>query len=89
MVKILPSNTGDVGLIPGRGAKIPHASRPKFQNIKKKKRKEKYCNKFSKALKNGPCPKKKKNLKKKNYKSSGTLRTESQSSNYGEELSDG
>ena len=59
MVKILPSNTGDVGLIPGRGAKIPHASRPKFQNRKKKKRKEKYCNKFSKALKNGPCPKKK------------------------------
>ena len=65
MVKILSSNTGDVGLIPGRGAKIPHASWPKFQNIKKKKRKEKYCNKFSKALKNGPGPKKKKkNLKK-------------------------
>ena len=29
---------GCVGSIPGRGAKIPHASRPKNQNIKKKKR---------------------------------------------------
>ena len=25
MVKNLPSNAGDVGLIPGRGTKIPHA----------------------------------------------------------------
>ena len=27
MVKIPPSNTGDVGSIPGRGTKIPHAAR--------------------------------------------------------------
>ena len=26
MVKNLPSNAGDVGLIPGRGTKIPHAT---------------------------------------------------------------
>ena len=65
MVKILPSNTGDIGLIPGQGAKIPHTSQPKFQNRKKEKRKKKYCNKVSKALKNGPCPKKKKSKKRK------------------------
>ena len=29
MIKTLPSNAGDVGLIPGQGAKIPHASWPK------------------------------------------------------------
>ena len=29
----LPSNAGDVGLIPGRGAKIPHALGPKNQNM--------------------------------------------------------
>ena len=34
MLKTLPSNAGDVGLIPGRGGKIPHASGPKNQNIK-------------------------------------------------------
>ena len=44
MVKTLPSNAGDAGLIPGQGAKIPHALRPKNQNIKQKQ----YCNKFSK-----------------------------------------
>ena len=27
MVKNPPSNTGDLGLIPGRGTKIPHAMR--------------------------------------------------------------
>ena len=26
MIKNLPSNAGDVGLIPGRGTKIPHAA---------------------------------------------------------------
>ena len=26
VVKILPCNTGDLGLIPGQGTKIPHAS---------------------------------------------------------------
>ena len=56
MVKTLPSNAGGVGLIPGQGAKIPHASGPKNQNIKQKQ----YCNKFNKDLKNGPHQKKNK-----------------------------
>ena len=48
MVKTLPSNAGGVGSIPGLGAaKIPHASRPKNQNVKQKQ----YCNKFNKAFK--------------------------------------
>ena len=50
MVKTLPSNAGGVGSIPGWGAKIPHASQPKNQNIKQKQ----YCNKFNKDFKNGP-----------------------------------
>ena len=50
MVKTLPSNAGGVDSIPGRGAKIPHASWPKSQNIKQKQ----YCNKFNKDFKNGP-----------------------------------
>ena len=38
VVKTLPSSTGGAGSIPGRGAKIPRASRPKKQkNIKKKR----------------------------------------------------
>ena len=36
VVKILPSNEGDVDLIPGWGARIPHAFQPKNQNIKQK-----------------------------------------------------
>ena len=32
VVKTSPSNAGGAGSIPGRGAKIPHASRPKNQN---------------------------------------------------------
>ena len=28
VVKNPPSSTGDVGLIPGRGTKIPHATKP-------------------------------------------------------------
>ena len=44
MVETSPSNSGGMGLIPDRGAKIPHASRPKNQNIKQKQ----YCNKFNK-----------------------------------------
>ena len=57
VVETSPSNAGCVGLIPGRGAKIPHASRPKNQNIKQKQ----YCNKFNKDFKkkNGPHQKKK------------------------------
>ena len=44
MVKTSPSNAGGAGLIPGQGAKIPHASGPKNQKIKQKQ----YCNKFNK-----------------------------------------
>ena len=47
MVNTLPSNAGGAGSIPGQGAKIPHALRPKNQNIKQKQ----YCNKFNKDLK--------------------------------------
>ena len=47
VVKTSPSNAGGTCLIPCRGAKIPHASGPKNQNIKQKQ----YCNKFNKDLK--------------------------------------
>ena len=50
MVKMSPSNAGGVDSIPGRAAKIPHASQPKNQNIKQKQ----HCNKFNKDFKNGP-----------------------------------
>ena len=50
VVKTSPSSAGGAGLIPGRGAKIPHASQPKNQNIKQ--------NKFNKDFKNGPHQKK-------------------------------
>ena len=33
MVKTSPSNAAGVGSIPGRGAKIPHASQPVNQNV--------------------------------------------------------
>ena len=59
MVKNSPSNAVGAGLIPGQGAKIPYASRPKSQNIKQKE----YCNKFNKDFKNGPHQKKKKKKK--------------------------
>ena len=49
---------GDTGLIPAWGAKIPHASWPKNQNMKQKP----YCNKFNKDYENVPYQK---NLKKK------------------------
>ena len=39
-----PSNAGGSGSIPGQGPKIPHALRPKKQNIKQKQ----YCNRFNK-----------------------------------------
>ena len=57
VVKTSPSNAGGAGSIPGQGDKIPHALRPKNQNIKQKQ----YCNKFTKDFKN--CPHQK-NLKK-------------------------
>ena len=47
MVKILPSNAGAAGSIPGLEAKIPYASGPKKQNIKRKQN----CNKFNKDFK--------------------------------------
>ena len=50
VVKTLPSNAEGAGLIPGRGAKIPHALGPKNQNIKQKQ----YCNKLNRDFKNGP-----------------------------------
>ena len=58
VVKTSPSNAGGAGSIPSQGAKIPHASGPKNQNIKQKQ----YCNKFNKDFKNGPYQKKKKRL---------------------------
>ena len=39
VVKTSPSNAGGAGSIPEMGPKIPHASRPKNQNIKEKQ----YC----------------------------------------------
>ena len=53
--KTSPSNAGDVGSIPGWGAKITHALGPKPQNTKHKQ----YCNSFSKDFKNGPHKKEK------------------------------
>ena len=48
MVKTLPSNAGDAGSIPGQGAKIPRASRPKKTKHKKQKQ---YYNEFNKDFK--------------------------------------
>ena len=74
VVKTSPSNTGDVGSIPGWGAKIPHISQPRSQNIKQKQ----HCTKNSiRDFKNGPHLKKIKN--KKNFLSVHNSRTE----NYG------
>ena len=64
VVKTSPSSAGGVGSIPDRGAKIPHAPRPKNQNRKQKQ----YCNKFNKDFKNGPHQKK--NLEKKKKRNS-------------------
>ena len=47
MVKTLPSSPGGTGSFPGPGAKTPHASQPKSQNMEPKQ----YCNKFNKDLK--------------------------------------
>jgi hypothetical protein len=47
VIKPSPSNAGGMGSIRGLGAKIPHASEPKTQNIKQKQ----YCNKFNKDCK--------------------------------------
>ena len=50
MVKTLPSNAGSPGSIPGQGAKLPHRSQPRKQNIKQKQ----YYNRLNKDLGNGP-----------------------------------
>ena len=55
VVKPSPFNAMGVGLILHQGAKIPHDSQSKNQNIKQKQ----YCNKFNEDFKNGPHPKKK------------------------------
>ena len=46
VVKTFPTSAGCVGWISSQGAKIPHASWPKNQNIKQKQ----YCHKSSKDL---------------------------------------
>ena len=43
-LRLCTSNSRAVDSIPGQKAKIPHASRPRNQNIKQKQ----YCNKFDK-----------------------------------------
>jgi hypothetical protein len=50
VVKNPPSNAEGVGLIPGEGAGIPYASKPKTQSMKEKQ----YCNKFNKDFDSGP-----------------------------------
>ena len=50
VLKTSPSSAGGAGLIPGQGAKIPHTSGPKNQNIIQKQ----YSNKFNEDFKNGP-----------------------------------
>ena len=45
---ISPFNTEGMGSMPGWGVKIPHASRPKSQNINQKQ----YSNKFHKDFLN-------------------------------------
>ena len=57
MVKISPSNVGDVGSIPGEGAEIALASWPK--NLKHKQ----YCNKYNEDFNNSPHQKTKKERK--------------------------
>ena len=47
VVKTSPSNAGDASSKPGLGAKIPHASLSKKQNVKQKQ----CCNKFNKEFK--------------------------------------
>ena len=45
VVNTSPSNATGVGLIPGQGTKIPHASQLKYQNVKEKQ----CCNTFNKT----------------------------------------
>ena len=59
MVKTLPSNTGEAGLIPTQGAKIPHVLWPKNENINNRRN---TVTNLTKMIKNGPLQK---NLKEK------------------------
>ena len=63
MVKTSPSNAGVADTIPGRGARIPHASQPKKKKKRRRRKKgeknqnikqKQYCNKFNKDFKDGP-----------------------------------
>ena len=63
MVKTSSSSARGAGLIPGPGARIPHALQPKNQNIEQKQ----YCSKLNKDFKNGPHQKKSKNKQKMRY----------------------
>ena len=63
VIKTSPFNAEDMGSIPDRGTKIPHALRPKNQNIRQKQ----YCNKFNEDFKNSSHQKK--NLRKKKKQS--------------------
>ena len=61
VVKTLPSIAGlgaGAGLILSWGAKIPHNSQPKDENIKQKQ----HCNNLNKDFENGPHPKKKRDI---------------------------
>ena len=49
VVETWPSNVAGVSLIPDEGAKIPHSSWPKNQNIRQKQ----YCKKSNKDLLKG------------------------------------
>ena len=62
VVKTLPSNTGDTGLIPTQGAKIPHALWPKNKNINNGRN---TVTNLTKTIKNGPLQKNLKGKKKK------------------------
>ena len=55
--KTSPPNAGGADSIPGKGAKIPHASQSENQNIKQKQ----YCYKFNKDFKKWSTSKKTEN----------------------------
>ena len=54
MDRTSPSNAGGAGSLPGRGAKIPHASWPENQTIKKNPTRNTAVTNSIKT-KNGPC----------------------------------
>ena len=70
MVKTLPCSAGGAGSIPGWGARIPHASRPKNQNIKRSN----IVANLIQILKMVHIKKKKKSLKKIHGKNKNTVK---------------